>query len=127
MAGSVHWIRSEKGKLGVLKPGERNVLLAFGVTVALWVFPGFVAIVSGVEAPLYQWFSDQLPEAMVALVGAVLLFVLPTDFRRGEFTLSWRQAMGIDWGTLLLFGGGLALGDLMFSTGLAKWIGEGLA
>src|SRR5207249_1634785 len=26
-----------------------------------------------------------------------------------------------------LFGGGLALGDLMFSTGLAKWIGEGLA
>ena len=43
------------------------------------------------------------------------------------FTLGWREAVRIDWGTILLFGGGLALGDLMFSTGLARWIGEGLA
>ncbi|MBM3855431.1 MAG: anion transporter, partial [Verrucomicrobia bacterium] len=37
------------------------------------------------------------------------------------------QAQRIDWGTILLFGGGLALGEAMFSTGLARWIGEGLA
>jgi sodium-dependent dicarboxylate transporter 2/3/5 len=33
----------------------------------------------------------------------------------------------LDWSTLLLFGGGLSLGSLMFESGLARWIGEGLA
>jgi len=63
----------------------------------------------------------------VALVGGLLLFLLPVNFRRREFTLSWNEAKGIDWGTILLFGGGLALGELMFSTGLAGWLGAGLA
>jgi sodium-dependent dicarboxylate transporter 2/3/5 len=49
------------------------------------------------------------------------------NFNQGQFTLSWDEAKRIDWGTILLFGGGLALGELMFSTGLAKWLGEGLA
>lgn len=31
---------------------------------------------------------------------------------------------GIDWGTLMLFGGGLSMGAMMFSTGLSQWIGE---
>src|SRR5438552_5104723 len=33
MTGSAQWIQLEKGKLGALKPGERNVLIAFSVTV----------------------------------------------------------------------------------------------
>lgn len=42
-------------------------------------------------------------------------------------TLSWKEGMaGIDWGTLLLFGGGLAMGGLMYSTGLSDWIGDGI-
>jgi solute carrier family 13 (sodium-dependent dicarboxylate transporter), member 2/3/5 len=57
----------------------------------------------------------------------LLLFLLPVNLKQREFTLSWNEAKGIDWGTILLFGGGLALGDLMFSTGLAQWLGEGLA
>jgi solute carrier family 13 (sodium-dependent dicarboxylate transporter), member 2/3/5 len=55
------------------------------------------------------------------------LFCLPVRWRQREFTLTWNEARRIDWGTILLFGGGLALGDLMFSTGLAKWLGTGLA
>jgi len=64
---------------------------------------------------------------LAALVGGLLLFLLPVEFGRREFTLGWNEAKRIDWGTILLFGGGLALGDLMFSTGLARWLGEGLA
>jgi solute carrier family 13 (sodium-dependent dicarboxylate transporter), member 2/3/5 len=60
-------------------------------------------------------------------VGGLLLFLLPVSFKRREFTLSWNEAKRIDWGTILLFGGGLSLGELMFSTGLAQWMGEGLA
>lgn len=124
---SAAWIHQQKARLGRLSRGEANVLLAFGVTVTLWLLPGVVALVAGVDAPLYVWLSRHLPEGVCALLGAALLFVLPVNWRRGECTLTWREAKRIDWGTVLLFGGGLAMGDAMFSTGLARWIGEGLA
>jgi solute carrier family 13 (sodium-dependent dicarboxylate transporter), member 2/3/5 len=60
-------------------------------------------------------------------IAAGLLFVLPVDWGQRRFTLNWNQASRIDWGTILLFGAGIALGSLMRDTGLAKTIGEGLA
>lgn len=127
MAGSTEWIREERVKLGALTRGETNTLLAFLVTVTLWVLPGIVAVVAGTKTPVYRWLDAHLPESIVALLGATLLFALPVNLGRWEFTLSWREAVRIDWGTILLFGGGMALGELMFSTGLARWVGEGLA
>jgi sodium-dependent dicarboxylate transporter 2/3/5 len=65
-----------------------------------------------------------MPEGVAALVGAILLFLLPggaRDGRRGP-ALSWNEAR-IDWGIVLLYGGGMALGELCFSTGLAKGVG----
>jgi len=38
--------------------------------------------------------------------------------------MDWEEAAKIDWGIILLFGGGLSLGALMFSTGVAKALGE---
>lgn len=55
----------------------------------------------------------------MALLAAGLLFLLPTNWPRREFTLTWDEAVGIDWGTVLLFGGGIALGRMLFDTGLA--------
>lgn len=127
LGGSGAWIRRQKMELGVLRRGEKNVLVAFAVTVTLWLLPGVVAMVAGVQSPAYQWLNAHVPEGVAALLGASLLFVLPVDWRQGQFTLSWRQAGDIDWGTIMLFGGGLALGEAMFATGLAKWIGAGLA
>jgi len=124
---SARWIREQKSQLGPLRRGEWNVLLAFSVTVLLWLLPGLVAVVFGVDAPLYQWLDTHLPEGVCALLGASLLFILPVNWSRGEFTLTWREARRIEWGTILLFGGGLAMGQAMFSTGLAEWIGQGLA
>ena len=78
------------------------------------------------EQAAAKWLNDRLPEAVVALVAAILLFVLPVDLKRGRFTLSWDEAVRIDWGTILLFGGGLALGTLMFETGVAHAMGRAL-
>jgi sodium-dependent dicarboxylate transporter 2/3/5 len=71
------------------------------------------------------WFDRRLPNELVALLAACLLFILPTDFKQGRFTLSWRQASDINWGTILLFGGGLAFGDLMVKTELSDTVGRG--
>ena len=59
----------------------------------------------------------------MAIVAASLLFVLPVNWPRREFALGWQQASRIDWGTILLFGGGLAMGEQMFRTGLAERLG----
>ncbi len=113
-----------RGQKGKLTRAQKNVLFAFSVTVFLWVFPGIVSLVGGRSAPLFLWFQEHIPEAAAAVIGAGILFFLPVDFSRGEFTLSLREAMNIDWGTLLLFGGGLSLGFQMFESGLAEAIGN---
>ncbi len=127
LAGCAAKIQEERRRLGAMTRGEVNTLVAFGLTVFLWLLPGAVAVWQGPDGPDYKWLNAHLPEAVVAILGASLLFALPVDWSRREFTLTWREARRVDWGTILLFGGGLALGDLMFSTGLARWMGESLA
>jgi len=105
-------------------PGQRNAAIAFGVAAVLWITPGALALVTAPDAPLTRLLGSRLDEAVVAVVAAGLLFLLPVDWRRRRFTLSWTSAARIDWGTILLFGGGLALGRLMFVTGLAAHIGQ---
>jgi sodium-dependent dicarboxylate transporter 2/3/5 len=114
----------EKGHRGKLTRAQKNVLFAFSVTVFLWVLPGIVSLAKGRNAPLFLWLQEHFPEATAAIIGAGLLFFLPINFQRGEFTLSLREAIKIDWGTLLLFGGGLSLGFQMFESGLAEAIGN---
>jgi len=106
--------------------GEKNTFFVFLLTVILWVLSGFILMTAGQDSPVSQTISSRLPEAAAALIGALLLFVLPIDWKKGQFTLSWKEAVDIDWGTLLLFGGGLSLGDLMFKTGLASTVGQSL-
>src|SRR5690606_35172890 len=114
-------------RLGPWTRGQINTLIAFGVAVTLWVLPGVLAALGQEESAAAEWLRTRMPEALVALLAAVLLFVLPVRLRTGEFTLTWSDAVKIDWGTILLFGGGLALGSLMFQTGVAQAVGESLA
>ncbi len=117
-----------------LTSGERNTLIAFGVAVGLWLVSGLAALclespalvqsVKGTFVHKGLLFFRELPEAVPALVGAFLLFLLPTE--GGRPTLTWQDAQRIDWGTILLFAGGLTLGDALFQTGLAQKVGETL-
>jgi len=124
-ARSAH-IHEELRKLGPMTIAQRNTLIAFAVTVALWLFPGVLAIVGFGNSSLARAYDAAVPEAVAAMIGAILLFVLPISWRARRFTLTWEQAVGIDWGIILLFGGGLAMGALAFSTGLAESMGRGI-
>ena len=127
-AGRMHaHIEREKAQLGPWTRGQTNTLAAFGVAVFLWTLPGMLALFGLQESAFAAWLAARVPEAIAALIAAVLLFVLPVRLREGTFTLTWAQAARIDWGTILLFGGGLALGSLMFETGVARAMGEALA
>ena len=116
----------ELRRLGPLSKGQRNTLIAFSATVALWLFPGVLNIVGLGTTAFAKAYSAAIPESVAAMTGAILLFVLPVNWRARRFTLSWDQAVRIDWGIILLFGGGLAMGELAFSTGLAEALGRGI-
>jgi solute carrier family 13 (sodium-dependent dicarboxylate transporter), member 2/3/5 len=120
-------IHDELRRLGPLSVAQRNVLAAFAVTVTLWLLPGVLAIAGAGNTSFARGLSAAVPESVAAMVGAILLFLVPVSWRARRFTLSWDEAVRIDWGIVLLFGGGLAMGELAFSTGLAESLGTGLA
>ncbi|MGE0461247.1 MAG: DASS family sodium-coupled anion symporter [Vicinamibacterales bacterium] len=126
VGSSTAMVRDELSKLGRVSVGQRNVLVAFGATVILWVLPGLLAIAGLGETALAQRYAQVMPEGVAAMVGAILLFFLPVDWKSRRFTMTWDQAVRIDWGIVLLYGGGLAVGELAFSTGLATALGEGV-
>lgn len=125
VAGGRELLRERRRQLGPLTPGEWSTLVSFLVTVALWLLPGIAALVAGDQSPLAVTVRKALPEGVAALVGAGLLFLLPGP--PGERALTWPQAAQIDWGVVLLYGGGFALGELSNKTGLATAVGQGLA
>ena len=114
----------ERERLGAWTVGQQSTLIAFAVTVVFWILPGVLALVLGEQSEPYQRVRDVLHEGVVALTGALLLFFLPGD--RSGRAITWDEAVKIDWGVVLLYGGGFALGELSFSTGLAKAVGEAL-
>jgi sodium-dependent dicarboxylate transporter 2/3/5 len=122
MAGLRGYLRAEYHRLGPWKAGEVNTLVVFAVVVVLWVTPGVLAVAGSPAA--HAAFTRRFPEEVTALLAPVLLFLLPTDWRGRKFTLDGRDFQQIDWGTMLLFGAALALGTLMFRTGLAEAVGR---
>ena len=128
LEGVGRYVATERSRLGDWTVGQKSVAAAFAITVTLWVLPGVLLILLGASHPLCGWLSKRLPEGVVALIGAILLFLLPGDpgaegGRRRA--LEWREAR-IDWDIVLLYGGGMALGELCFSTGLAGAIGQSI-
>lgn len=118
------WLAREREALGPWTKAQVNTLVSFVVAVVLWIGPGLLGLALGQDHPTVKLFSDRLPEAIVALFAAGLLFVLPIDVKERRFTMEWSDAVRIDWGTILLFGGGLTLGSLLFKTGVAEIMGR---
>jgi solute carrier family 13 (sodium-dependent dicarboxylate transporter), member 2/3/5 len=64
-----------------------------------------------------------LDDYLIAMLGAIALFIIPVDPARHVFALDWKTAVKLPWGVLLLFGGGLSLATALTDSGLAQWIG----
>ena len=123
--GAEEFIRKKISELGEWTRAQKNTLCAFAIAVTLWILPGFMNIFLGDSSPVLSMYNKLFPEAIAAMAGALLLFILPVNFSKREFTITWKEAAaGIEWGTLILFGGGLAMGGMMYSTGLSKWLGD---
>lgn len=118
-------IQEEIKKLGCTSRGEKLTLLMFTVTALAWIFRQDIEFgvftLPGWSRLLNQ--SSYINDSTVAILSAVLLFIIPVNLKRGQFLLDWESARRIPWGILILFGGGIALAKGCEATGLANWIG----
>ena len=107
--------------------GERAVVIAMVIAVVGWLAPTFTALLA--PGPAAAWCEKHLTEEVVAVIAGCSLFLLP-GHAPGDTprpALTWSEATRIEWGVILLFGGGILLGSLAKSTGLAEQMGETLA
>ncbi len=117
----------ELSSMGPLTDAQRNTMIAFFTALALWLLPGIVEYSAGPTTELAQEFKSRAPEAVAALAGALLLFILPCRGVPSGRAMTWASAKRIEWGTILLFAGGLALGKATFDSGLAQSVGDWVA
>ncbi len=115
-----------RDEIGIWSRGEIYTLISFCAAVVLWILPGIIATLLGAESEVYKSVRGILDEGIVALIAASFLFMIPINWDKRTFALTWDQAVKIDWGTIMLFGSGLSLGKLMFDIGVAKVIGTKL-
>lgn len=110
--GAQRVVEERHDALGPLVGSERRVVMIFALTALGWIWPG----------------DKPLTDAAIGLLGAVLLFVVPSV---GQGTprplLQWEEAKRIPWDVLLLFGGGLSLAAGMEASGLTARLAGSLA
>ncbi|MEJ2078471.1 MAG: SLC13 family permease [Acidobacteriota bacterium] len=116
LPGGVELIESELRDLGPVTREQKWVLGVFTAVAAAWIFRGLV-----------PWKAlDMVDDPTIAIAGALVLFLIPSDWRRGVFLLDWKTAVRIPWDVIVLFGGGFALANGFSSSGLTQWIAANL-
>ena len=113
LPGMAELIATEKARLGRLSRAELAVAAVFALTATGWMVQPLLARV----VPL-------ISDTTIAMIGALLLFMIPVDLRRGEFVMTWKAMEGVPWGVLLLFGGGLSLASNIERHGLSTYLGS---
>lgn len=111
--GSDKLIENELEKSGPMSRAEKQVAAIFVLTATLWML-----------RPLIQNAVPGISDTGIAIFGALLIFLLPTDWQRWQFVVVWKDARRLPWGILILFGGGLSLASGISDSGLADWIGS---
>jgi sodium-dependent dicarboxylate transporter 2/3/5 len=94
---------------------EKRLVPLVAVTIAAWIALPFVT-------PYLP--KDSLTDGTIAVVAALLLFVVPDG--TGRAILNWEEANRAPWGVIMMFGGGLALAAGIGASGLAQWMGVAL-
>ncbi len=105
-------IRADLSLLGPVTTPERRLMILFGTVILAWITGSL----------LWYGMVPNGNDTVVAVAGAILLFLVPSGEPRTPL-LDWDTAAKIPWGIILLFGGGLALAKGFDQSGLAIWMG----
>jgi sodium-dependent dicarboxylate transporter 2/3/5 len=101
-------LRARLAELGPVTPAERRIGAIFAMVAVCWVLRPQIVAWTGLKG---------LDDAVIALTGALLLFLVPSGRQRHERLLDWHTAQHLPWDILLLFGGGLSLAAAISASG----------
>jgi sodium-dependent dicarboxylate transporter 2/3/5 len=109
------------------KAARACALVAFGAAAVMWLVPGVIKGVTGPNDPLRVWIDTYLPESLVPVAAAWVLFLIRVGPQRRS-VLDRRDFQALDWDTLFLIAGGLCLGRMLERSGaaaaLARAVGQ---
>lgn len=94
---------------------QRRVLWIFSGVAALWIF----------RELFEQQFGWKYRDENAAILGALAMFLVPTENRKSQKILKWSDTEKLPWGILLLFGGGLALAAVLEQNGILELLSQG--
>lgn len=124
--GSAELVQRRLASLGALSRAERIVLFIFLITSVGWIFRPYVN-----DFLNLLFFTggnrEILDDTLIAMGGGILMFVIPSDLKKGEFLLTWEDTKRLPWGILILFGGGMCLARSLEEAGLIQRIGDYIA
>jgi len=101
-------IEQELNDLGKMSVPEKRVAIVFFLTALAWI----------IRPLLVRWLNlDALSDTHIALICAIVLFLLPSGDEKENRILKWNDTSKLAWGILILFGGGLALASAINSSG----------
>lgn len=100
-------------RLGRMSGVEIKVSIVFVLVAVAWITRSFL---------LQKWVPS-LDDTIIAMIGGVVLFLIPGKKGEEGGILHWGDAIKLPWGIILLFGGGLALAQAFETSGLSVWIG----
>ncbi len=115
--GGREYVEQELKGLGPMTRPEKSIAAVFTAVALAWVSRPF----------LLEALFPEINDALIAIAGAVVTFIIPVRAKGAYFLNDWDTALRIPWGILLLFGGGLSMAGAFADTGLAEWMGEHLS
>ena len=104
--------------MGPITTPEKRVAIVFVLVILCWML----------RRPVTEWLGlTGISDSGIVMTAALLLFMLPSGDRLRPSLMTWQDTSRLPWGVLILFGGGLSLAGAVSESGLALWLGEGLA
>jgi sodium-dependent dicarboxylate transporter 2/3/5 len=114
-----------RAALGPWRTPELRMAGLFALTALLWVSKSDL-VLGGVTVPGWEGLlpGSQISNSTVALLFAVLAFLVPSGEAKGRALLDWSITRRLPWEVLLLLGGGFALALGFQESGLDARLGE---
>ncbi len=116
-----NFILSELKEMGPLSKQEKRVMVVFCTTAFLWITKDII----NAQQKIFQ-----LDDSIIALIGAISLFIVPSGRSAAEpeeRLLEWSDTKNMAWGILLLFGGGIAMAKSLEEAKLMEQLGQYIA
>lgn len=108
-------MRRQLDALGPVTRAEWLSMAAMALALVVWLLPDLASMILGERHDATVWLQTKFGWPVSAILLASLLFAVPVG-DGNRFLMRWDEAVrGIEWGTLALIAGALALGDAIAS------------